>query len=266
MVDIKVDVELREVAGLLGQYQSQIPFAAALALTRTAQAGGKQLRSEFETKFDRPTRYTMSSVFVGPANKRNLTASFGVKDQALIQKSGGLTPADVLGHFFKGGSAISARYENAFRRLGMLGPDEDIVPGSNLAELNTFGNIPSSLIVRLIAYFNGFGQQGFTANSTAQTRAKLAKRTDKNTKGKRRSKYVTINGVVYFYARGDDHLHRGIWAKTGINGADVRPILMFVRRARYAKRFDLQQYAVTAKQNFSQQFAIALKQAVRTAR
>lgn len=266
MVDVTVTVEVREVAGLLGQYEKQIPFATAVALTRAAQEGAKQMRDEMQSKFDRPTRYTKNAVFTGPANKKNLTASFGIKDAALIQKSGGLTPADVLGHHFKGGRSVAARYENAFRRLGMLGADEDIVPGANLNELNTFGNIPASLIVRLIAYFGGFGEQGYRANSTPETRARLAKRSDKTQKGKRKSKYVTINGVVYFYARGDDHLRRGIWAKSGINGAEIRPIMIFVKRATYKKRFDLNEYAIKARANFTKQFQQSLAFAMRTAR
>lgn len=266
MADITINIDLKEVAGVLGQYERQVPFAAAVALTRTAQDGAKILRDEMTAKFDRPTRYTQNSVFVQPATKNKLVARFEIKDAATVQKSGGLTPADVLAHHFKGGQAAQTRYEKAFRRLGMLGADEDIVPGENLKELNAFGNIPPSLIIRLISYFGGFGEQGYTANSTVQTRAKLAKRSDKNTKGKRRSKYVTINGVVYFYARGDDHLHRGIWAKTGIHGADVRPLLMFVRRGTYKKLFDMPVIASRAKQNFPRHFRESLALAIRTAR
>lgn len=270
MLKVDVQVEVQQVAGLLGQYEKQVPFATAVALTRTAQEGQAEMRRAFVAKFDRPTPYTLkNALFIKPATKAKLEAQFGVKDAGALQKSGGLSPADILGHHFTGGVSRSARYEQAFRRIGMLGINEDIVPADRLPELNQYGGVPPGLIVRLLSYFSAFGEQGFKANATAQTRAKLAKRTDKNTKGKRASKYVRINGVVYFYSSGAGrtaHLARGIWAKTGVHGVDIRPILMFVDRANYRKRFDINDFAQSAQRNFAQHFDTALTNAMRTAR
>ncbi len=265
-MEISVKANINDTVGFLKRFSDQIPFAAAVALSRTAKTGAEDIRNAFIDKFDSPTRYTTNAMFNSSANKRSLIAAFGLKDQAMLSKSGGNTPAETLAHYFTGGQSRMARYELAFRKLGMLGFDEDIVPGSELAELNQYGNIPPSLIVKLISYFGGFGEQGYKANSTAETRAKLAKRTDKNTKGKRQSKYVKINGVVYFYASGADHLHRGIWAKTGTHGSNIRPILMFVKRANYTKRFDLNKFAERARVNFDANFKEAFSYAVRTAR
>lgn len=261
---------VQKVSGLLGQFDKQVPFAAALALTRTAQEGQGEMRRAFVAKFDRPTPYTLkNALFIKPASKAKLEAQFGLKDAGALQKSGGLSPADILGHHFTGGASRTMRYEQAFRRIGMLGINEDIVPADRLPELNQYGGVPPSLIIKLLSYFSAFGEQGFKANATAQTRSKLAKRTDKTSKGKNASKYVRINGVVYFYSNGTgrtSHLFRGIWAKTGTHGVDVRPILMFVRRANYKKRFEINDFAQSAKRNFSQHYDVALKNAMKTAR
>ncbi len=265
-MDISVKTNINQAVGFLNRFSDQIPFAAAVALTKTAKQGAESMRSAFKNEFDRPTGYTINSLFSSSANKRSLTAAFGLKDQAMISKSGGNTPANTLAHHFTGGQSRMARYELAFRKLGMLGFDEDIVPGYNLAELNQYGNIPVSLIVKLISYFGGFGEQGYKANTSSDKRAKLAKITDKNSKGKKKSKYVTINGVVYFYANGSDHLHRGVWAKKGIHGSDIRPILMFVKRANYSKRFDLTRFSNSAKSNFDVNFKESFAYAVRTAK
>lgn len=265
-MDVSVKTNIKEAVGFVDRFSDQIPFAAAVALTKTVKQGSESMSNEFSNEFDKPTRYTTNSVFNSGADKVRLIAAFGLKDQAMLSKSGGGTPADTLAHHFTGGQSKITRYELAFRKLGMLGFDEDIVPGSELIELNQFGNIPASLIVKLIAYFGGFGEQGYKANTSSEKRAKLAKRTDKSTKGKKQSKYVTINGVVYFYAKGTDHLHRGIWAKTGIHGSDVRPILMFVKRANYTKRFELIKFADQAKANFYVNFKESFAYAVRTAK
>jgi len=263
---INVLVDIKQTLGVVDRFSKQVPFAAAVALTRTAEEGAQEIKTAFVKSFDRPTKYTLNSMFSQSANKRTRTASFGLKDNAMLQKSGGYSPADILGHHFNGGHSKFARYEQAFRRIGMLALDEDIVPGTNLRELNQYGGVPPSLIIKLIAYFNGFGEQGFMANTTQAGRDKLANRTDKNTKGRRASKYAKINGVVYFYANGRDHLHRGIWAKTGIHGSDIRPILMFVKRGVYRKRFDINTFANHARANFSQHFNTAFKQAMASAK
>ncbi len=56
---------------------------------------------------------------------------------------------------------------------------------------------------------------------------------------------MTIRGVEYFISRGPgmwygrlQHLPRGIWARRGIHGSDVVPVLLFVPSAKYGQRLD----------------------------
>ena len=59
---------------------------------------------------------------------------------------------------------------------------------------------------------------------------------------KTRKELKTIRGRVYFVSKGitgGSSLPPGIWAKSGTHGAEVKPVLMFVRRATYVQRIDL---------------------------
>lgn len=101
--------------------------------------------------------------------------------------------------------------------------------------LDNFGNPKPSLIVKLIAYFNAFGEQGYRANMTDKRRERLAKKSGNK-----------IGGVVYFISRGkgmwygrQQHLAAGIWAKRGTHGVDIAPVFLFVKKGSYRQVIDL---------------------------
>lgn len=274
-VGIKVDIT--EIVALGKRAERQVPFAISRALNMTVDYESDWLRNDLRTSIDQPTNYSIDMVYPRPnvkrqgpdrpySSKKDLTAQFGITEYRYISKNGANSPSDVLNHLFTGGPAQSTRYEKAFRRIGMLGINEEIVPAKNLPELNIHGNIPASLINQLLAYFQAFSEVGFRANMSDKGRAKLANRTGPKMRGKKKSPYVKINGVVYFYARGDDHLHRGIWAKTGTHGIKLRPIMLFVRRPIYRKMINMRRYAQDVPREFSQNFTLAFQRAMATAR
>lgn len=65
----------RVIKGLNDFHQKQLPFATSLALNRTAQAIRKDLRSEMERVFDRPTPFTLNSLQITSSSKTDLTAA-----------------------------------------------------------------------------------------------------------------------------------------------------------------------------------------------
>lgn len=229
----------------------QLRFATAKSLTDLAGLINIDLKNQMKTKFDRPTPFTLNSLFVKPATKLELKAFVGIKDVVKSKASG--SPADVLKHQFFGGARKYKRMEGAFRRVGLLNDDEIVVPGGAV-QLNAFGNVPNSLIVRLISYFGAFGEQGFKANMVDKSKQRLAKRgtVAASPAAGKDSKYKVINGVVYFYSpgpsRGDlrtRHLAKGIWQKRGIHGIDVSPVLMFVKPSKnYEQRIDIEKTAI----------------------
>lgn len=205
----------------------QTQFAMAKTLTQMAYIAQGKIRKEMAAKFDRPTPFTLNSLFVQGATRDKLSAKVGLKNMMLPKSAGPAT--ETIGHQFVGGPRRFKRSEGAFRRIGMLRDGEIIVPGSS-AELDAFGNIKRSFMVRLIAYFQAFGEQGYRANTTDKRRLKIAK-LSRSEEG-----YKTINGVVYFYSPGKgrangktSHLARGIWQRKGIHGVLVSPVLLFVK-------------------------------------
>jgi hypothetical protein len=79
---VKFDVRdnFPQVKRLLDAQQRQMPFAVALALTRTAQDVKRAEQAEMRGVFDRPTPFTLNSLFTKPATKQSLEARVWVKD------------------------------------------------------------------------------------------------------------------------------------------------------------------------------------------
>ncbi len=222
----------------------QLPFATAKALTRTAYDIRAETLREMGAKFDRPTPYTLRSMQVEIATKGYPVATVGLR----IDTPGKGTPWNkALAHQFTGGGRAWKRFEQALFRAGVLPKGMAAVPGGG-APLDAYGNLQRGLITQLLAYFSAFGEQGYRANMTDRRRAKLANQ------GLSAQGFKRINGVVYFISRGkgwqlgarrgwvngrEQHLPPGIWAKTGTHGADLKPVILFVRRPVYQPRIDL---------------------------
>ena len=103
----------------------QVPFATALALTRTAQDAEKALTAELPRQLDKPTPFTMRAFGVSKATKRALTATIYAKD----------AQAKYLRWQVYGGQRAPARVA---QRL------------PTAIKVNDFGNIPRGEIARLI--------------------------------------------------------------------------------------------------------------------
>ncbi len=231
----------------------QARFATAVALTRTAQDVRVGLQKEMARAFDRPTRFTLNSLFLKPATKALLEATVWVKDTE--------RPKHYLHPEIDGGPRPQKRFEDLLRQRGILGPNERTVPGKG-AKLDSFGNMGRGQIVQILSQLQAFNLSGFDANATNSKRSR-AKRA----------------AVKYFYARKGEarqgggswkrgekvqHLTSGIYAKTS---KGITPVLIFVNRAQYKQRFRFYQVArKMAGDRFEANFAIEYQKALRTAR
>ena len=65
-MSINIHVDLSGAIRQLGEMKKQIPFAASLAINRTAQSVKRRLVDEMVNVFDRPTPYTLDSVYIKP--------------------------------------------------------------------------------------------------------------------------------------------------------------------------------------------------------
>lgn len=262
LIDFKVSTKSKFDAK---NYEKQATFALAKTLTQVAFDVRDSIRADMQSKFDRPTSYTLNSLFVQPATKVKLVSRVGLRNRDQVKSAG--PAAETIGHQFVGGPRKFKRSEGAFRRIGLLKNGQIIVPGA-AAELDQYGNIKRGFMIKLLAYLQAFGEQGYKANTTDKRRASLAKR------GKTESGYKTINGVVYFVSRGKgtfngkrQHLPAGVWAKTGIHGVDVKPVLLFVDAPVYKRRIDFEKLGRDAyEKNFAVKFDRNFDQALATAR
>lgn len=253
MVMITVSHDVDKLAGWLSDLQrKQIPFAASVAINRTAELVKSAEELEIRDVFDRPTPLTRSAVFVKRSNKQSLEAVVGLKDYA----AKGTAASKYLATEITGGVRRLKRFERALRAVGVLPEGMFALPGTGI-ELDAYGNISPGLITQILSYFKAFPEAGYKANITAARRAKLKK----GTKSKR--------GFEYFVGRpGDGRLPLGIWRRinTGF-GSAVKPVMIFVERAGYEALLDFVYVASqTVEREFPRQFRAALDEALRSAR
>lgn len=228
----KVQKQLRMLS------EKGIKEASSKAINDTAFKVRTTMQKEMDSVFNQVTPYVRKSVWIEQATTEKLSATilptyYGGK---------GIDPQKILRAQEAGGPRRDKRVESAFRRIGILPagyqttPPKDPLPGS----VDARGNFKGSFIVQLISYFQGFAEQGHRANMTDKRKRKLANR------GVTESGYKTINGFVYFVAYGKlrsgptQHLAPGVWAKSGIHGSNVKPVIMFTKSGNYAPRFSME--------------------------
>lgn len=221
-----------------------IKEASAKAINDTAYHVKRTMVKEMDAVFNGVTPYVRKSVWINLATPEKSTATilptyYGGK---------GIDPQKILAAQEAGGRRRDKRVEAALRRVGILPngyqtvPPKDPMPGS----VDDSGNFKGSFVVQLISYFQAFAEQGHRANMTDKRKAKLAN------VGKTASGYKTINGFVYFVSYGklrsgpSSHLAPGIWAKSGVHGSNVKPVMLFTKSGNYKPRFSMQRIAKVA--------------------
>ncbi|ROR25145.1 hypothetical protein EC845_1185 [Comamonas sp. BIGb0124] len=229
--------------------------AMAKAINDTGFQIRRTMQNEMRSVFDRPTTYITSSPRVQMATPEKLTAT------VLPTYAGGkgIDPQKILDAQAHGGRRNDKRSEVSLRKAGILPSGYQTVipatpyPGSDDGR----GNIRGPFLVQLLSYFQAFGEQGYRANMSSRTQAKLHKGNDK------------VAGRRYFVAYGrlrggrSGHLPPGIWAAQGTGGVDVRPVLLFVRRASY--RPLLRMDTVARKANANEYLARRMRKHIRDA-
>jgi len=258
---MRIDVRdnFPEVKRALAEQQAQMPFALALALTRTGQDVRAAEKAEITSVFDRPTRYTLNSLFLQPATKQKLEARVWVKDTE--------RPDHYLLPQINGGNRPLKRFEQLLVQRGLMRSSERAVPGS-AAKLDGYGNMGRGQIVKILSQLQAFNLAGSTANASSSKRSK-AKRA----------------GAVYFVSTGPgthpygrhswskgrmaQTLPRGVWVRKpdAVMGSKVSPVLLFVSRATYRSRWRFTEVAeATVQRVFPGHINAALAQALSTAR
>lgn len=215
--------------------------AAAKAINDTGFQVRRAMQAEMASVFQDPTPYILKSVYIKQADANNLSATI----EPSYYGGKGIDPQQILRAQEAGGTRRDKRSEVLLRRAGILPPGyQTAIPKIPFAGSDDGrGNMRGPFLVQLISYFQAFGEQGFKANMSDKRKATLQKGNSK-TMGRR---YF----VAYGRLRGGKtgHLAPGIWAVVGATGADVRPVLMFVRSPSYTPRLSMDRIATNADTN-----------------
>ena len=231
---MNITVSITGLQGLGAAIDRQSRFAAAVALTKTAQGIRKALPGKLDKVFDRPTTFTKQGTYLKAARRDELVAEVGFRP-------------------------IQSKYLRLQAEGGIYMPREGGIRLPGNIQLNAFGNIPRGTIAKLKA-----------AAENGQLSAALAKRL--NAQGNRRKGAKPLQ--LFFgvpRGRGWDNAPLGIWRR--VPGADggagkLIPVIVFEDTpAKYQRRLDLVDIArPIVAQRFQANLSAALTNAMRTAR
>jgi len=242
MITIGIKHNIGETIALLNtRFRKQVPFATAKALTKTAQLAQAAVVGEMKKKFDRPTPYTLKSLYIKPATKQKLEARVFLKDSIFGGNPNSL--AEILGHQYAGGTRIRKRLEKALSRAGLISEGEFVAPGA-AAKLDQYGNMSRGQIQQILSQLRA-GLDPYSWSSTSA-----------------RSKANVKKSGGMFWSRGGK-LPRGVWMRAG---SGVKPILIVIAKPRYRQRINMDRIVRrVVDTQFDAEFRKAMDEAVRTA-
>lgn len=237
---------LRQLHGLTGQ---QAAKAYSKALNDTGFEVRRAMQAEMRAVFDRPTNYILKSPRVQMAKPTALAVT--IKPAYMGGK--GIDPQKILQAQGHGGRRGDKRSEAALRRVGILPMGYQTAipatpyPGSDDGK----GNLRGAFLVQLLSYLQAFGEQGYRANMTDKGRKRVGKGTKKQAGRRYFVSYGRMRGGARMTAKNEpdsraQHFAPGIWAASGTGGADVRPVLLFVKPGQYQARLDMDKVAQRA--------------------
>jgi hypothetical protein len=211
--------------------------ALATALTRTAVETKAVLTDRLARDLDRPTPYTLRSLYTKPARADALQAEVYFKDDL----AGSGTPATkYLLPQVEGGARHVKRFERALQAAGAMPAGWHAVPGA-AARLDAYGNVSKGQITQILS------QVG--TELTAGYNRTLTRGKEKADRTKQRRAYGRAGGQFVAIPRQQGRLKPGIYiaeardfgAKLGLGRTGkLRPVFLFVKSTQYRARFDFQ--------------------------
>ena len=239
MITIKSNIE-QFIGGTIAGYKKQVEYASIVASTATAKVVSTILRDTMSKSFDRPTAYTLNSLYVKPATKSNPQAIVKLKDEA----GKGNPATKYLWAEIEGGNRNVKKFEAWLIYNRVMPEGYSAVPGGG-ARLNQYGNMSSGLIVQILSVFGANPE--LYSNTTANSRKRNKNLPD----------LFVINKPGY-------RLAMGIYQRT--NGG-LKPLLLFVKKPVYKVRFNFYDVGIDAAQKiYPQQYKDALYNALTSAR
>lgn len=237
----------------LKNLHKQTGYALMQAINDTAFDVRKAEQREMDDSFEPLRPYVRRGVKVEKATRETLAARVYLE----TSPNKGNAVNSILRAQVFGGTRKLKKFERALIAKKVMPDDHYAVPGA-AAQLDKYGDMKASQIQQILSWFSTYGEVGHTANMTDKKRARLKKVT-------RRSA-----GVEYFSGqpRGTN-LPNGVWMRETLFGqrSRIRPVLIFIKWARYEKRYDFYFAAeLEAKKVFGKHFKARFTRAMQNSK
>jgi len=212
--------------------EKQLHRQTAKALTATAKSAKEAVVREMQRVFDRPTPFTLRSVFWKGASvdQGRMYAQVYLKGDRAHK---GSKATDYLLPQVEGGTRVPKKFEQMLQRANILPRGMAAVPGRD-AKRDAYGNMSRGQLVQVLSALQTFQDTGAGSdkNMTPRRRAQLAR--DKTS---RKTGKVT-KGFEYFLLReARQGFLPGVYQKVRYGDRVVpRIILVFVRAPNYRQR------------------------------
>lgn len=241
-LDVKgLDQATRDLAERFSE--RRLNAALATGLTRTALDIREEVKREMRVVLDRPTPYTMNSLFVRPATAQRLAAETYFKDDT----AGSGTPATkYLLPQVDGGSRRTKRLEVALQAAGALPSGWFVVPGAG-AKIDAFGNVSRGQIIQVLSQLRIQLVAGSSRNLPFDARKQI-------------SAQRKAGGRFFVIKPGAKGAAPGVYQRE-FAGSNITPVFIFVKGATYRKRLDF--YGISnriARERLPRQIQLAIEQ------
>jgi hypothetical protein len=204
---------------LRGFSDRRLAATLATALTRTAVEVRAGVQKELPRVFDRPTPYTMNSIFVKPARADRLEAEVFFKDEDGTSRLG-IPATKYLLPEVRGGARRSKGFEKALRKAGVLPFGRFAMPGQG-AKIDAHGNMDRGQIIQILSQLRITLTAGHTRNMGQGAKGIAAQRKA---------------GGRFFVKRNRKGGPPGIYQREFL-GRNVTPVVIFTAPPRYSPRF-----------------------------
>lgn len=167
-LSIAVESDLNRLVAFTGRLSRDMRPLVADAMTAASRAAERAIKAQAPRYIDRPTRWTMNSIFVSPARASRLETAVGFKDYAVK----GTPAAKYLQPMTAGGARSAKGAENLLRRTQVIPPGAFITPtGVTPLKLDNYGNIPGSRMVQVLSRLKSLRDVGSTGNASGSKRS-----------------------------------------------------------------------------------------------
>lgn len=230
-MQLSIQHDLARAAKDIRALGKQGALAQKLALLRTGYDVREAEYEEMRSVFDRPTRYTLNSIYVDTKTRGGSEVLIGVKDDAISTSLTRTAATRYLSAEIDGGSRSVKRFEKRLQLDGAMQKGWYVVPGK-FARLDAFGNLSRGQITQLLSQLTVTKTSGYTAGITPRSRKAAIKR---------------AGGSFVALPNGRGKLLPGIYQvrDTAFGHTTPKPIVIFVRQVHYRRRLD---YFGVAKQ------------------